>query len=36
MGRIAAARGEEIGVQIFTLPMLASRLAGGFNRAAES
>lgn len=36
MRRIAAARGGEVGVQIFTLPMLAARLAGGFNRAAES
>jgi len=36
MRRIAAARNGEVGVQIFTLPMLAARLAGGFNRAAVS
>lgn len=34
--RIAAARRAESGLQIFTFPLLAARLAGGFNRPARS
>lgn len=36
MRRIEAARLSEVGVQIFTLPQLAARLAGGFIRPARS
>lgn len=36
MRRIAAARGGETGLQIFTLPLLAARLAGGFVRPAQT
>ncbi|MFC5323631.1 PD-(D/E)XK nuclease family protein [Bradyrhizobium oligotrophicum] len=36
MRRIAAARQNEGGVQIITLPQLAARLAGGFTRPAQS
>ena len=36
MRRIAAARQEQAGVQIMTLPQLAARLAGGFTRPARS
>lgn len=34
--RIAAAQRAESGLQIFTLPLLAARLAGGFSRPAQS
>ena len=34
--RIAAAQRADSGLQIFTLPLLAARLAGGFNRPARS
>lgn len=36
MSRIAAAQHAESGLQIFTLPLLAARLAGGFSRPAQS
>jgi hypothetical protein len=36
MRRIAAARRDEHGVQIVTLPQLAARLAGGFKRPVRS
>ncbi|RWM13734.1 MAG: PD-(D/E)XK nuclease family protein [Mesorhizobium sp.] len=36
MRRIAAARRGETGVQIFTMPQLAARLAGGFRQPARS
>ena len=36
MRRLAAARRNEVGLQIFTLPLLAARLAGGFCRPARS
>src|ERR1700732_1938966 len=36
MRRLAAARGSETGLQIVTLPLLATRLAGGFRRPARS
>jgi hypothetical protein len=36
MRRLAAARQGEVGLNITTLPLLAARLAGGFNRPARS
>ncbi|WEX85811.1 PD-(D/E)XK nuclease family protein [Sinorhizobium garamanticum] len=36
MARIGAAQRAESGLQIFTLPLLAARLAGGFSRPARS
>ncbi len=30
MRRLAAARDRDLGLEIFTLPLLAARLAGGF------
>jgi hypothetical protein len=36
MMRVAAAKRAESGLQIFTLPLLAARLAGGFIRPARS
>jgi hypothetical protein len=35
MRRTAAARGNELGLQIFTPPQLAARLAGGLVRHAS-
>ncbi len=36
MRRLQAARNREIGLQIYTLPQLAARLAGGFSRPATA
>ena len=32
MGRFQAAQANEVGLEVLTLPLLASRLAGGFRR----
>ncbi len=35
MRRFWAAKANEVGTDILTLPLLAARLAGGFSRAAD-
>ena len=35
MGRFQAAEANEVGLEVLTLPLLASRLAGGFRRLAD-
>ena len=35
MGRFQAAQANEVGLEVLTLPLLASRLAGGFRRLAD-